>query len=381
MELQNNHNSEFKEDEIASYARQISLPEIGLHGQKLLKSSSILCIGSGGLGSPLLLYLAAAGIGRIGIVDFDLVESSNLHRQVIHSSSWVGKAKVNSAKNRILEINPYSKVDTYQTILRKENALDLIKPYDIVCDCTDNFPSKYLINDACVILGKPFIYGSIGSFEGHATVFNLDSKSPNLRDFLPEPPPAHLLPSCAEGGVLGILPGLIGIIQATEVIKIITSNGNILNGRILIFNALKMKFKELNIRASQKNKDIKNLIEYEGFCFNKNITSNDNSIKTISIRNFKHLIRTKHEEFILIDVRSKKEHKLQSIDISHLFPLETIENGSAIAEIKKISKDKKVYIHCQTGKRSLQAIIKLKSYGIEGINLIGGIDAWTKIID
>ncbi len=207
-------------EEYERYSRHLILPEVGLEGQKRLKAASVLCIGTGGLGSPLLLYLAAAGIGRIGIVDFDIVDSSNLQRQVIHGTSWVGKPKIQSAKTRILEINPYCQVDLYETRLTSENALDIVKPYDVVVDGTDNFPTRYLVNDACVILGKPNVYGSILRFEGQASVFNYED-GPNYRDLFPEPPPPGMVPSCAEGGVLGILPGIIGLIQATEAVKII----------------------------------------------------------------------------------------------------------------------------------------------------------------
>ncbi len=373
-------NSEFHEDEIARYARHISLPEIGLNGQKLMKSSSVLCIGTGGLGSPVLLYLAAAGIGRIGIVDFDLVENSNLHRQIIHSSNSIGQPKVDSAKAKIMEINQYCKIDIYNTILRKSNALDIIRSYDVVCDCTDNFPSRFLINDACIILKKPNIYGSIAGFEGHATVFNLTDSSPNLRDLIPEPPPSELLPSCTEGGVLGVLPGIIGLIQATEVIKIITLNGNTLDGRLLIFNALSMKFKELKVQANNENKDIHQLNEYKGFCFNEDLQNQQKSIRSISVKDLKSLIKIKPKEIILIDVRNTNESELQSIGIAKSFPLKMIEDGSAINKIKEIIKGKVLYVHCKTGKRSLKAILKLKSYGITGINVSGGIDAWNKLI-
>ena len=226
----------------------------------------MLCVGTGGLGSPLLLYLAAAGVGRLGIVDFDVVDHSNLQRQVIHGTSWVGKPKIESAKARIHEINPHCQVDLYETALTSENALEIIRPYDIVCDGTDNFPTRYLVNDACVLLGKPNVYGSIFRFEGQATVFNLDSESPNYRDLFPEPPPPGLVPSCAEGGVVGVLPGIIGVIQATEAVKIITGIGTTLSGRLLLFDALKMSFRELKLRPSPERPVIDKLIDYQEFC-------------------------------------------------------------------------------------------------------------------
>ena len=375
MKIPTTHNIHLSDAEKIRYSRHISLPEIGINGQKNLKASSVLCVGSGGLGSPLLIYLAAAGIGRIGIVDFDIVESSNLQRQIIHKSSSIGLPKIESARSTIIEINPFCKVDIYKKILNKKNAIDIIKSFDIVCDCTDNFPSRYLINDACTILKKPNIYGSIAGFEGHATVFNLNLNSPNLRDLVPEPPPNELLPTCSEG-VIGVLPGIIGLIQATEVIKIITQIGNPLNGRLLIFNALTMKFKEINIKAN-KQRNITDLIEYKGFCFNEENIKKEKSIEQVSVIDLKkHLLN--HKNIILIDVRSPEEYKSNSINGAQLFPLNSIEDGTAISKIKKIVTDKKLYVHCQSGKRSLKALIILKSYGIIGTNIIGGINAWNK---
>lgn len=252
-------------DDYERYSRHLILPEVGLEGQKRLKAASILCVGTGGLGSPLLLYLAAAGVGRLGIVDFDVVDFSNLQRQVIHGTSWVGKPKIESAKNRILEINPYCQVDLYETQFTAENALGIAEPYDIIIDGTDNFPTRYLVNDTCVLLNKPNVYGSIFRFEGQATVFNYEG-GPNYRDLYPEPPPPGLVPSCAEGGVLGILPGIIGVIQATEAIKIILGQGTTLSGRLLLFNALDMKFRELKLRPNPVRPVIEKLIDYEMFC-------------------------------------------------------------------------------------------------------------------
>ncbi|WP_320663718.1 molybdopterin-synthase adenylyltransferase MoeB [Prochlorococcus sp. MIT 1223] len=369
---------ELTNEELARYARHISLEEIGVRGQKILKESSVLCIGSGGLGSPIIIYLAAAGIGRIGIVDFDIVEESNLQRQVIHGNNAVGRLKVDSARERILEINPNCEVNTFEEILNKNNAIEIIKEFDIICDCSDNFPTKYLINDACVILDKPMIYGSIAKFEGHASVFNLNSRSPNLRDLIPEPPASELLPSCSEGGVIGVLPGIIGLIQATEVIKIILNIGDTLDGRLLVFNALKMKFKELNIKSNGTKNYINKLIEYEGFYFNKRELTKINSIENISIKDLQCLLESGINNLLLIDVRSESEHKLKSIENSKLFPLNTINDESSIPTIRKLGKGKKIYVHCKTGKRSIQAILKLKEEGINCINVEGGIEAWEK---
>ena len=263
---QSQNEANLNSEEIARYARHISLPEIGIKGQEKLKRSSVACIGTGRLGSPLLIYLAAAGIGRIGIVDFDVVEYSNLQRQIIHTTNSIGLLKTDSAKRHILKINPSCRVDLFNQKLTSSNALEILRTYDVICDCSDNFPTRYLINDACLILNKPNIYGSIARFEGQVSVFNLKKDSPNYRDLIPTPPPQELIPSCSEAGVMGILPGIIGTIQAAEAIKIITNIGSPLNGRILIFNALKMSFKELTLRSNPENKKINELIDYEIFC-------------------------------------------------------------------------------------------------------------------
>ncbi len=366
---------DFKPEELKRYARHLSLPGIGIEGQKKLKRSSVLCVGTGGLGSPVLLYLAAAGIGHIGIVDSDSVEDSNLQRQIIHGTSSIGKPKIESARLRILELNPFCKVDIYHTHLTTKNALDIIKAYDIVCDCTDNFASKYLINDACIILNKPSIYGSIAFFEGHTTVFNLKNNSPNLRDLIPTPPPNELLPTCEEGGVFGVLPGIIGVIQATEVIKIITGSGKPLDGRLLVFDALKMEFKELKLNKNVSQKAINKLIDYQTFCENKN-NLNNNSISSISAKDLQSKLEKEPNKILLLDVRTASEFEMKSIKHAILMPLQKIQNGEAIASIKKMAYGKELYAHCKSGKRSLQALKILKSHNIEGINLTGGIEAW-----
>tara|TARA_Y100001968_G_C19423704_1_gene753200 strand:+ start:1394 stop:2527 length:1134 start_codon:yes stop_codon:yes gene_type:complete len=374
MQVFSKHNNDLEPEEIARYARHISLPEVGVEGQRRLKASSIICIGTGGLGSPLLIYLAASGIGKIGIVDFDLVDESNLHRQIIHRQKSIGQSKAHSAYSTIAAINPYCEVKIYEKILNKDNALEIIKPYDIVCDCTDNFPSRYLINDACLILNKPNVYGSIERFKGQATVFNLDKTSPNLRDLIDEPPPPDLLPTCSEAGVLGVLPGIIGLIQATEVIKIITKIGTTLSGRLLIFDALSMKFREIKIKQKKDQELINELIEYEGFCFQKN------QVKNISAADFKSLIETEEDNIFLIDVRNSSENEVNSISKSNLFPLNNIQDISNIKKIKDQSLGKEIYVYCQSGNRSKRAILKLKSHGIEAINIDGGIEAWNKLI-
>ncbi len=376
MKPKTKNNLKLSPDEMDRYSRHIVLPEIGEHGQIKLKNSSVLCIGCGGLGSPLLIYLSAVGIGHIGIVDPDYVEESNLQRQVIHSTNWVGQPKTNSAKSRILELNPYCKVETFTNLLTNKNALEIIKQFDVICDCTDNFESRYLINDACTILKKPIVYGAISKFEGQSTVFNLESNSPNFRDLVPEPPPKELLPTCSEAGVIGILPGLIGLIQAAETIKIITGVGEILNGRILVFNALKMKFREVKLVKDNNREHIKELINYEEFCSGK--MKNDSSIKTISISDMNDLINHKGKEILIIDVRTASEHKLKSIRESISIPLKNLEDDIDIEKIKEMSYKKEIYIYCQKGGRSIKAILILKKYGIEAINISGGIESWNK---
>ena len=375
---------ELSSDEIARFSRHLILPEVGMEGQKRLKGASVLCVGTGGLGSPLLLYLAAAGVGRLGIVDFDVVDHSNLQRQVIHGTSWVGKPKIESAKARIHEINPHCQVDLYETALSSENALEIIRPYDIVCDGTDNFPTRYLVNDACVLLGKPNVYGSIFRFEGQATVFNLDAESPNYRDLFPEPPPPGLVPSCAEGGVVGVLPGIIGVIQATEAVKIITGIGTTLSGRLLLFDALKMSFRELKLRPSPERPVIDKLIDYQEFCGVGGTAPGQEeagAVENISVRELKSLLDAGADDLLLLDVRMPQEAEIASIPGAVLVPLDQIENGSAIEQVRQLSAGKRLYAHCKLGGRSAKALIALKREGIDGINVTGGIDAWSQEID
>ena len=375
---------ELSPDEIARFSRHLILPEVGMEGQKRLKGASVLCVGTGGLGSPLLLYLAAAGVGRLGIVDFDVVDHSNLQRQVIHGTSWVGKPKIESAKARILEINPHCQVDLYETALTSENALEIIRPYDIVCDGTDNFPTRYLVNDACVLLGKPNVYGSIFRFEGQATVFNLDSESPNYRDLFPEPPPPGLVPSCAEGGVVGVLPGIIGVIQATEAVKIITGIGTTLSGRLLLFDALKMSFRELKLRPSPERPVIDKLIDYQEFCGVGGTAPGQEeagAVESISVGELKTLLDAGGDDIVLIDVRMPQEAEIATIPGAVLVPLDQIENGTAIEQVRELAAGKRLYAHCKLGGRSAKALIALKREGIEGINVSGGIDAWSQEID
>lgn len=366
------------------YSRHLILPEVGLDGQKRLKAASVLCIGTGGLGSPLILYLAAAGVGRIGLVDFDVVDYSNLQRQIIHGTSWVNKPKIESAKNRILEINPHCQVDLHNTRLSSENALEIFEPYDIVVDGTDNFPTRYLVNDACVLLNKPNVYGSIFRFEGQATVFNYED-GPNYRDLYPEPPPPGLVPSCAEGGVLGILPGIIGVIQATETIKIILGEGNTLSGRLLLYNSLDMSFRELKLRPNPVRPVIEELIDYEEFCGIPDAKAAEAeqqaAMTEISVTELKNLIDSGSDDYVLLDVRNPNEYEIANIPGSVLIPLSEIENGGGVEKVRELVNGHKLIAHCKMGGRSAKALSILKDAGIEGTNVTGGILAWSREVD
>jgi adenylyltransferase/sulfurtransferase len=371
-------------DEVARFARHLILPEVGMEGQKRLKAASVLCVGTGGLGSPLLLYLAAAGVGRLGIVDFDVVDHSNLQRQVIHGTSWVGKPKIESAKARILEINPHCQVDLYETALTSENALEIIRAYDLVCDGTDNFPTRYLVNDACVLLGKPNVYGSIFRFEGQATVFNLDAESPNYRDLFPEPPPPGMVPSCAEGGVVGVVPGIIGVIQATEAVKIITGIGTTLSGRLLLFDALQMKFRELKLRPNPERPVIDKLIDYQEFCGVGGTAPGQEeagAVDSIGVKELQTLLAGDTSGLVLLDVRNPPEFEIAAIPGALLIPLDRIESGEAVEEVRRLAEGKTLYVHCKMGGRSAKALIALARHGIQGVNVAGGIQAWSQDVD
>ncbi|MCW6053638.1 molybdopterin-synthase adenylyltransferase MoeB [Microcoleus sp. A2-C5] len=375
---------QLNKQEYERYSRHLILPEVGLEGQKRLKAASVLCIGTGGLGSPLLLYLAAAGVGRIGIVDFDVVDHSNLQRQVIHGTSWVGKPKIESAKNRILEINPFCQVDLYNTHVSSENAIGIATPYDIIIDGTDNFPTRYLMNDVAVLLNKPNIYGSIFRFEGQATVFNYQG-GPNYRDLYPEPPPPGMVPSCAEGGVLGVLCGIIGSIQATEAIKIILGQGTTLSGRLLLYNALEMTFRELKLRPNPVRPVIEKLIDYEQFCGIPQAKAQEaqeqQQISEMTVTELKKLIDSGAKDFVLLDVRNPNEYQIAQIPGSVLVPLPDIEHGEGVAKVKELLNGHRLIAHCKMGGRSAKALGILKEAGIEGINVKGGINAWSQEVD
>jgi molybdopterin/thiamine biosynthesis adenylyltransferase/rhodanese-related sulfurtransferase len=370
---------ELSNDEIARYSRHLILEEVGMDGQRKLKAGRVLCIGTGGLGSPLLLYLAAAGVGRIGIVDFDVVDASNLQRQVIHGTSKIGVSKVQSARERILDINPHVQVDVYEEALTSENALRLFADYDVIVDGTDNFPTRYLVNDACVILGKPNVYGSIFKFEGQATVFNYRG-GPNYRDLYPEPPPPGLVPSCAEGGVLGILPGVIGTIQATETVKILLGKGTTLSGRLLLYDALNMRFRELKLRRDPQALPITELIDYEQFCGVPQPTEEvpvSEPFSRLSVTELKERLDGGWKPYVL-DVRKPFE-----ADIARLAFADRLEPHETVASIAdQLPRDRDIVIHCKLGGRSAKACEALAALGFTRLyNVEGGITAWAQQID
>ncbi len=370
-------------DEIARYSRHLILPEVGMAGQQKLKDSAVLCVGTGGLGSPLLLYLAAAGVGRIGIVDFDVVEASNLQRQVIHGTASVGTRKVVSARDRILDVNPFVHVDLYEEPFTSENALRIGAAYDVIVDGTDNFPTRYLVNDACVLLGKPNVYGSIFRFEGQASVFNYQG-GPNYRDLYREPPPPGLVPSCAEGGVLGVLPGIIGTIQATETLKILLGIGNTLSGRLLLFDALEMKFRELKLRRDPDAPKLERLIDYDQFCgVPKQATPREEApviqseaFGRISVEDAHRRLKESWAPFVL-DVRNAAEAAIVRFPFANALIPHT-EVGARLAEIPL---DRDILVHCKLGGRSSQAAVVLAAAGYRVTNLEGGITAWAQRID
>ena len=371
-------------EQISRYSRHLILPEVGVVGQEKLREAKVLCIGSGGLGSPIILYLAAAGVGKLGIVDFDHVELSNLQRQIIHGEDWVGKSKNESAKSSVKALNSDIKITTYNERLTSQNAMEIIKDYDIVVDGTDNFSTRYLVNDATVLLKKPNVYGSIFRFEGQASVFFAE-KGPCYRCLYPAPPPPGMVPSCAEGGVLGILPGVIGLIQSTEVIKLILSKGDSLIGRLLLFEAMPMKFRELKLKKDPdcpicgKNATIKELVDYDEFCGlgrgEEDMRKTDADIE-ITTHELKKLIDEK-SSFTLIDVREPHEYEICRIEGATLIPLATIAN-----QMTGLDQTGEMITYCHAGIRSYKAAEFLKSMGFGKVrSLKGGIKAWSKDID
>jgi adenylyltransferase/sulfurtransferase len=376
---------EFSNDEIARYSRHLIMPEVTLEGQKRLKAASVLCIGAGGLGSPIALYLAAAGVGRMGLVDADVVDFSNLQRQILHGTKDVGRKKLNSARDRIREVNPNVQVDLHDTIFISENAEDLVQDYDIVVDGTDNFPTRYLSNDICVFLKKPNIYGSIFRFEGQCTVFAPHLGGPCYRCMFPEPPPPGMVPSCAEGGVLGVLPGIIGVMQAIETIKLIMGIGESLIGRLVSFDALKLKFREFKLRRDPKcpvcgdNPTITKLIDYQQFCGIPQAAAAEAAeapIPTMTVRELKQKLDN-GDKFVLIDVREQFEW-----DICHLDPAKLIPLGQLPSRMSELDTADEIVIHCKSGGRSAKAVRLLQEAGFSKLhNVEGGITAWADEVD
>ncbi|MGB4699109.1 MAG: molybdopterin-synthase adenylyltransferase MoeB [Parasynechococcus sp.] len=374
-------NQNLSPDERGRYARHLILPEVGLAGQERLKAASVICIGAGGLGSPLLLYLAAAGVGRIGIVDGDAVELSNLQRQVIHRSDAVGRSKARSAAESVQALNPHCQIDVHDVMLDITNVMDLIADYDVVCDGTDNFVSRYLINDACVLSGKPLIYGSVQRFEGQVSVFNCNPDSPNFRDLLPVPPLPGAIPSCSEAGVMGVMPGLIGLLQATETIKLITGIGRCLDGRLLVVDALSMRFRELTLRRDPDRAPIKELIDCAQFSGLATTAMDPSALETITVMELKALLERDAGNVALVDVRNPAEAEIVVIPSARLIPLATIESGEAIEQIRSLAEGRRLFVHCKLGMRSAKAAQLLAEHGIQATNVTGGIDAWAQDVD
>ena len=367
-------------DEIERYQKHLTLKEIGKKGQLKLKNSSVLCIGAGGLGSSVLIYLAAAGIGKIGIVDNDYVEKSNLQRQIVHETSTIGNLKIDSARERIKRLNPNTRVLTFDKRIIKENAIEIIREFDIICDCSDNFATRYLINDACLMLNKPLIFGSVQGFEGQVSVFNLHKKSPNLRDLLPESPLNNAVPSCAEYGVVGVSTGLIGILQVNEIIKIFLKKGEILDGKILIFDLLNMNMKKLNLKSDQVNKRVKNLSQFTDFYSNNECFETNNQIKRISASDFLSLFKTQPNEILLIDVRENEEFSNYALEGSVSIPLSQLNQESDLEFIKKDSLIKEIFTICKSGKRSEKASKILSKFKIQSRSIEGGIEKIKEIL-
>ena len=375
-------------EEVKRYSRHLIMPEVGMDGQRRLKAASVLCVGAGGLGSPAAIYLAAAGIGRIGIVDYDVVDYSNLQRQIIHATPDVGRSKLESAKDRIEALNPHVHVETYEMSLSSANALKLFDLYDVILDGTDNFPTRYLVNDACVLTGKPNAYGSIFRFEGQASVF-ATKEGPCYRCLYPEPPPPGLIPSCAEGGVLGVLPGVVGLIQATEAIKLILGIGEPLIGRFVIYDALKMRFRELKLKKDPEcpvcgiHPTVTKLIDYEQFCgLRAEVTStggnglmSSEALEIMPVELQKQIDAGKAP--IILDVREPQEYQINKIAGSTLIPL-----GELPQRYQELDPDKEIVTHCKMGQRSAKAADFLRTVGFTKVkNLRGGILAWIDQVD
>ncbi|KOV76935.1 adenylyltransferase/sulfurtransferase MoeZ [Nocardia sp. NRRL S-836] len=374
--------AELTKEEVARYSRHLIIPDVGVDGQKRLKNAKVLVVGAGGLGSPALLYLAAAGVGTLGVVDFDVVDESNLQRQVIHGQSDVGRPKAESARDSVAEINPFVKVILHQTHLNSENALEIFRDYDLILDGTDNFATRYLVNDAAVLLGKPYVWGSIFRFEGQVSVFWEDAPNGqglNYRDLYPEPPPPGMVPSCAEGGVLGVLCASIGSIMVTEAIKLLTGIGDPLLGRLMVYDALEMSYRTIKIRKDPESPKITELIDYEAFC---GVVSTDAQQaaagNTITPLELKHK-QESGEDFLLVDVREPHEYEIVKIPGSVLIPKDKILSGEAFSQLPQ---DKPLVLHCKSGARSAEALAALHKAGFkDAVHVGGGVLAWAREVD
>jgi adenylyltransferase/sulfurtransferase len=365
-------------DEVRRYSRHLIIPDVAMTGQKRLKNAKVLCVGAGGLGSPALMYLAAAGVGRLGIVEFDVVDESNLQRQIIHGQSDIGRPKAESARDSVTEINPYVKVVIHNERLDNDNVLDIFGQYDLIVDGTDNFATRYLVNDACVLLGKPYVWGSIYRFDGQASVF-WDEHGPNYRDLYPDPPPPGMVPSCAEGGVLGVLCASIGSIMATEAIKLITGIGETLLGRLMIYDALEMTYRQVNIRKDPNTPKITELIDYEAFC---GVVSEEAQAaaagSTITAAELKELLDSDKPTY-LVDVREPAEWEIVRIPGATLIPKDEILRGDALASLPQ---DKQIVMYCKTGIRSAETLAAVKNAGFsDAVHVQGGVTAWVNRID
>ena len=370
--------AELTVDEVARYSRHLIIPDVGVPGQKRLKNAKVLVVGAGGLGSPALLYLAAAGVGTLGILDFDVVDESNLQRQVIHGVSDIGKPKAVSAQESIAEINPHVNVILHQERLDSDNALDIFRPYDLILDGTDNFATRYLVNDAAVLLGKPYVWGSIYRFEGQVSVF-WDEYGPNYRDLYPVPPPPGMVPSCAEGGVLGVLCASIGSVMVTEAIKLITGIGESLLGRLMVYDALEMSYRTIKIRKDPKAEPITQLIDYDEFC---GVVSDEAQLaavgSTITAADLKEMLDAGKDPY-LVDVREPVEYEIVKIPGGVLIPKDRILSGEALAELPQ---DKPLVLYCKTGVRSAEALAAVKAAGFrDAVHVQGGVTAWATQVD
>ncbi len=371
-------------DEVRRYSRHLIIPDVGMTGQKRLKNARVLCVGAGGLGSPALLYLAAAGVGTLGVVDFDVVDESNLQRQVIHGQSDIGRPKAESARDSILQINPYVEVILHETQLDSDNALEIFAQYDLIVDGTDNFATRYLVNDACVLLGKPYVWGSIYRFDGQASVFWAEY-GPCYRCLYPEPPPPGMVPSCAEGGVLGVLCASIGSIQVNEAIKLIVGIGDSLAGRLMIYDALEMSYRSVRVRKDPecaicgKNPTITGLIDYDAFCGTVSEDAQQAAAgSTITARELKEML-DRDDDIFLVDVREPNEYEIVSIPGAVLIPKDQFLSGAAL---ERLPQDKRVVLHCKSGARSAECLAIVKNAGFtDAAHVGGGVLAWISQVD